>query len=316
MNAALFTAVIITAKDAAATAARAVSSALAQGPVREVVFVDDGSRDDTSAVAASADDGSGRLKIIRIDQNRGPAHGRNVAIDASSAPLLCILDADDFMSEGRLDRLVEKGGDNWDLLADDMLFTTGPDESQVFDSLLPDDFKVPCDLTLSAFALGNLPRKNRHRRELGFLKPLVRRSFLAAHGVRYDERLRLGEDLLFYASCLIQGARFRIVEACGYHAIERRESMSGSHHTDDIAALYQALVEFEQNAIAAGRSVGKLPAYTRSARNNLALRRALDAKRAGGWFAFMAACGEAPSSLAHIVSELVRAKIAVVAKRM
>jgi succinoglycan biosynthesis protein ExoU len=305
--------VIITAKDASATAARSVASALAQGPASEVVFVDDGSRDDTSGAARSVDDGSGRLKIIRLEQNRGPAHGRNVAIDASSAPFLCVLDADDFMSDGRLDRLFDKGGDDWDLLADDMMFTAGPDEAQVFDRLLGDDIKLPCELTLSAFGLGNLPRKNRYRRELGFLKPLMRRSFLAAHGLRYDERLRLGEDMLLYAWCLIEGARFRLVEACGYYAIERRESLSGSHRTGDIAAFYQALVEFEQKAAAAGRSVGELARCTRSVRNNLALRRALDAKREGGWPAFLAACGEAPSSLAYIINEIARARIRMVA---
>src|ERR1700761_9161791 len=116
-----FTAVIITAKDAQGTAAKAVASALAQAAVREVVFVDDGSRDATSAAALAADDGSGRLRLIRLAENRGPACGRNLAIAASTAPFLCILDADDFMTPGRLQRLFDLGGDGWDLLADDLL---------------------------------------------------------------------------------------------------------------------------------------------------------------------------------------------------
>jgi succinoglycan biosynthesis protein ExoU len=51
------TAVIITAKDAEGTAPAAVDSALAQSMVSEVVFVDDGSRDNTAAVAQACDDG-------------------------------------------------------------------------------------------------------------------------------------------------------------------------------------------------------------------------------------------------------------------
>jgi succinoglycan biosynthesis protein ExoU len=309
------TAVIITAKDAATTCARAVASALAQAPTSEVVFVDDGSADATSAAAAAADDGSGRLKIVRLNRNRGPAHGRNVAVEASSAPFLCILDADDFMAAGRLDRLYQKGGEDWDLLADNMLFTSGATEDEVFDRLLTDDFKLPCELTLSAFVNGNLRKNTRYRRELGFLKPVIRRSFLAAHGLRYDERLRLAEDFLLYAGCLLEGAVFRIVDACGYYATERRESLSVEHATHHIAALYQALVELEARAVSRGRSVGTLPQYTRATRNNLALRRALDAKRAGGWPAFLAACGSAPSSLAYIASELARANIPGLAGR-
>jgi succinoglycan biosynthesis protein ExoU len=281
--------------------------------VCEVILVDDGSTDGTSAVAKMADDGSGRLKIIRLDQNHGPAHGRNIAINASSSPFLCILDADDFMGEGRLDQLFQIGGNDWDLLADDIFFVTGPDGS-VLDRLLSSNFKLPCEITLSMFALGNLPAKNRYRRELGFLKPVIRRSFLEKHDLRYDERLRLGEDLLLYASCLIEGAVFRVVKGCGYYAVERPQSLSGAHRTADIEALYRALIEFQTSATSAGRSVGKLPEYTKSTRNNLALRHALDAKRSGGWAAFLIACAKAPSSLAYIFWELLRANVPIMAK--
>jgi succinoglycan biosynthesis protein ExoU len=307
------TAVIVTAKDAAAFAARAVSSALAQSPVREVIFVDDGSTDDTSGAARSADDGSGRLKIIRLDENRGPAHGRNLAIAASSSPFLCILDADDYMGPDRLDKLFDIGGDDWDLLADDMFFVSAPDEP-VFDKLLASDFNVPCDLTLSRFARGNLPGQNRYRRELGFLKPLIRRAFLDKHGFRYDERLRLGEDFLLYASCLAGGAVFRVVEGCGYYAIERPHSLSGAHRTSDIGALYQALIEFQATAASHARSIGNVSDVIRSTRNNFALRQVLDAKRAGGWPAFAYSCAQTPASLMYIFWELLCANVPIMKK--
>jgi len=308
------TAVIITAKNAAVTAAKAITSALAQSVVSEVVFVDDGSTDGTALVAAAADDGSGRLRIIREEQNRGPAFGRNRAIDASSAPFLCILDADDFMAPDRLATLFQRGGDDWDLLADDMLFTDGPDETKVFDRLLSSEFALPCELTLSQFALGNLPRKNRYRRELGFLKPVIRRSFVQSFDIQYDERLRLGEDLLYYAECLIAGARFRVIEPCGYYSVQTSDSLSGAHRTQDIAALYQALVEFERRAKAAGRPVDKLPVYTRYVRRNLAVRTALDAKRIGGWRGFLASVRQTPDNAARVIGDLVWAKLAALGK--
>lgn len=302
------TAVIITAKDAEATAAKAVASALAQAVVSEVVFVDDGSRDATSAAARGADDGSGRLKLIRLAENRGPAHGRNVAIAASTAPFLCILDADDFMTAGRLERMFELSGGRWDLLADDLLFCDGPDETRVFDRLLPPTLETPHDLTLSEFGLGNLPRRDRPRRELGFLKPVIRRAFLDAHAIRYDERLRLGEDLLVYARCLIEGARFRLVEACGYCAVQYGQSLSAHHATRDVANLYEALLEFEADAARAGRPIGGLKAYIRSTRDNLALRRVLDARRERGWGGALDALKASPDSLPYILRRIARDK--------
>jgi succinoglycan biosynthesis protein ExoU len=159
-------------------------------------------------------------------------------------------------------------------VADDLLFCEGPDETRVFDRLLPRGFSTPRDLTLSEFARGNLPTKARRRRELGFLKPIIRRAFLDAHGIRYDPRLRLGEDLLLYSRCLMAGARFKVVEACGYCAVQYGSSLSGLHRTEDIARLHQALTEFAAESARAGRSIGDLRLYIRACRNNLALRQA------------------------------------------
>jgi succinoglycan biosynthesis protein ExoU len=309
------TAIIITAKDAQATAAKAVASALAQPLATEVVFVDDGSRDGTAAAAASVDDGSGRLRLIRLPQNRGPAHGRNVAIEASRAPFLCILDADDFMTDGRLERLFDTGGYEWDLLADDLLFCEGPHETRVCDRLFPPGFALPHALTLSEFGRGNLPSKARPRRELGFLKPLIRREFLDAHRLRYDERLRLGEDLLLYAQCLMRGARFRLIPACGYCAVQYAGSLSGHHRTQDIALLDEALSEFAAEAQARGQPIGDLALYIRSTRNNLALRRALDGRRERGWRGFADAVKAAPGSLPFVLGRIVEDKVGAVAKR-
>lgn len=299
-------AVIITAKDAAATAGKAVRSALLQSVVSEVVFVDDGSKDATADVARAACDGSGRLRVLRLDENRGPSFGRNLAIAHSKAPLFCILDADDFMAEDRLARMLEAGGEGWDLLADDMLFLSGPGATVPFDRLLQPGTPLPMDLDLATFIDGNVPRPNRRRRELGFLKPIVRRAFVERHGIGYDERVRLGEDMLYYSQALLKGATFRVVEACGYYAVELPGSLSGRHGTADIAALHTALTETATRAGGAGAAMAPGLRYTR---NNLAFREALDSKRAEGWSGFLGAVGRRPASIPYIIRQVARDKL-------
>ena len=88
--------VIIAAKNAAETIRRAIISALRELETAEVIVVDDGSSDGTSQVSQKADDGTGRLTVARFEANRGPAAARNHAISISKAPVLAILDADDF----------------------------------------------------------------------------------------------------------------------------------------------------------------------------------------------------------------------------
>jgi len=303
-------AVIITAKDAARTAPIAVASALGQRLAREVVFVDDGSRDGTAEAARACDDGRGRLKVIRLDRNRGPAFGRNLAIASSVSPYFCILDADDFFGPDRLERMFAAGGEGWDLLADDIVFCRDMTPASAYDRLLSDDVATPCEIDLAAFVRGNLPYANRRRRELGFLKPIVRRATAERLGVRYDERLRLGEDVMYYARLLLGGAVFRLVEACGYHAVQHADSLSARHRTEDIANLYAALAEARSESPAAAA----LDPYLRSTRNNLAVRDALDRKRADGWGGFLGSLGRRPDCVPHILKTVVRDKLAAVAR--
>lgn len=304
------TAVIVTAKNAAGTIAYAVRSALAQSCVVEVVVVDDGSSDGTGEAASACDDGSGRLTILRFDVNRGPSAGRNAAIEASSAPFLCVLDADDFMGEQRLERLFAEGGDDWDLLADDMYFASDYGQESTFDRLLADDEVLPRTLDLDAFGAGNLPHRTGHRRELGFLKPVMRRALLDRYAIRYDERLRLGEDLLFYARCMLEGGRFRVVQACGYYAVQHPDSLSAQHRTQDVDALHDALIAFVAEADARGRPVGALRDFVRFTRNRLAFRRALDAKRERGLAGLTRTLAQHLDSTPFIVREVARAKLA------
>lgn len=58
----------------------------------EVVVGDDGSTDGTASVA----EGFGaRIRVVRSERNFGPAHARNIAIEAARGELLAFLDADD-----------------------------------------------------------------------------------------------------------------------------------------------------------------------------------------------------------------------------
>ncbi|TWT33696.1 Hyaluronan synthase [Posidoniimonas corsicana] len=98
-------AIVIPARNAAATVGRAVRSMLDQTVHDvEVVVVDDGSTDQTAA-AAQAIDGT-RLRVIR-QPHRGVAAAANAALAATSAPLVARMDADDYSHPTRLARQLE-----------------------------------------------------------------------------------------------------------------------------------------------------------------------------------------------------------------
>jgi glycosyltransferase involved in cell wall biosynthesis len=70
----------------------------------ELIVVDDGSTDDSAAVAKSF--GDERIKAIELDENRGGNAARNAGVRAAQAPLIAFLDSDDTYLPEKLETVV------------------------------------------------------------------------------------------------------------------------------------------------------------------------------------------------------------------
>jgi succinoglycan biosynthesis protein ExoU len=228
--------VVIAAWNRADTIERAMLSALAEPEVSMLIVVDDCSSDDTAAAARSiAAKYNKRVTITRLSVNRGPAAARNVGLELARAPWIAVLDGDDYFLPGRASYLLAHA-DSFDFVADNLV-QVKEDEEQAHQSNLLEASGGPWKLDLEHFVRGNVSRRGRLRKELGFLKPMVRRAFLDRYRLRYDESLRLGEDYAFYARALALGARFVIVPTCGYVSVERSDSLSSRHTKQDLERL-------------------------------------------------------------------------------
>lgn len=95
-------AVVVPAHDSAAFLERALTSVLDQTEKpQEIVVVDDGSTDGSHEIAQ-------RLGIQCLRQEcRGPGAARNRGIEATSAPLIAFLDADDWFAPEKLEKQVD-----------------------------------------------------------------------------------------------------------------------------------------------------------------------------------------------------------------
>lgn len=93
--------VIIPAYNSAGFIGRAIESVFAQTvPVHELIVVDDGSSDDTSATAAAF---GPRVKVLR-QPNGGPGAARNHGVRESRGEWLAFLDADDAWVPSKIER--------------------------------------------------------------------------------------------------------------------------------------------------------------------------------------------------------------------
>ncbi len=116
---------------------------------------------------------------------------------------------------------------NLDLLADNLQlveFATGRPDGTAF----PDAWMTtPGPIDLSWIVDRERPGQVRPL-NFGFAKPIIRGAFLEAHGLRYAEDVRSGEDLLLYGECLAAGAQFGVMPDALYIYSIRRNSVSRS----------------------------------------------------------------------------------------
>ncbi|WP_181969732.1 glycosyltransferase [Paraburkholderia sp. DHOC27] len=88
-------ATIIPCHNSAVTLARAITSALSQPELDELLVVIDASHDDSLRIAQRFEQDDSRVRAIDVATQGGPAQTRNFGAAAATSDILCFLDADD-----------------------------------------------------------------------------------------------------------------------------------------------------------------------------------------------------------------------------
>lgn len=245
--------VIIPCFNTRACVATAIDSALGQeGHSVEVIVVDDGSTDGTSIEVQDRYGNEPRVQLIRLARNMGPSAARNAGLEAATGVWIGLLDSDDWWFPNRLSCLLEHS-ETADFIADNIMgydviakAQTGP--------IYPDRETGP--LTFSDFV--HQRREGEH--DLGYLQPLIRRSFLEDNQIRYNDSIRAGEDLLLNLQVLLSGARACYVREPLYvyalpvgplSKVASPHSRSSANTKALLAALQQLRVDM-QNHISPG----------------------------------------------------------------
>ncbi len=105
MNSEPWISIITAAYNAESTLLETVRSVLEQSdPGWELIIVDDGSADGTCDLATGCAAADGRISVIS-QTNSGTAAARNAGVRAAHATWLCMLDADDLLLPGFLERM-------------------------------------------------------------------------------------------------------------------------------------------------------------------------------------------------------------------
>ncbi len=213
---------LLAAFNAQDTIARAIDSALSQTGINvEVVVVDDCSADRTADIVAAYSDP--RVRLIRLEKNRGPGGARNAGLNAARGDWIVILDADDAVSPDRTERMMARAkAAQAQIVVDNLdVISLEGDTRRMFDET---DLSALGTLSLAAFIDSNVLFQTEHN--YGYMKPIFERRFLEEHGLQYDADLPIGEDYLLLVSALAKGGRCVIEPTAGYAYHIRSGSIS------------------------------------------------------------------------------------------
>ncbi|MEO1459542.1 MAG: glycosyltransferase family 2 protein [Pseudomonadota bacterium] len=231
--------VIVAAWNAEATVARSIASGLSQtGACAHVVVANDASTDGTAALLERMAAEEPRLTAVHLAENGGPGAARNAALDAASGDWVAVLDADDTMRPERLADMIALAEAEGALVLGNVLRVDEAGSALGGPFLEEADWPAPRALDLAAFVAGNQARPGVP--SLGYLKPLFRRAFLEAHGLRYDPSLRNGEDCHLVFECLAAGGRLVVSPAADYFYTVRGGSISSRANPAHMEALIAA----------------------------------------------------------------------------
>ncbi len=224
--------VIIPAYNAEKYIQRSVVSALSQSLKElEVIVVDDGSTDKTYSILSQLARRDPRLRLIRHARNRGAPCARNTALEVAQGEWVAFLDADDWMDEERLERLIMLAK-RWkaDMIADDVYLIAPSQYEAVIErkradhihTLFNKRFKktLPRFIAPDEFIKGNMPGPRNLR--LGLIKPIFRHSFIRKNSLRWNEKVLVSQDMVFYLDCLIHNAKLLLIPEADYYYLEGR----------------------------------------------------------------------------------------------
>lgn len=208
---------------------RCVNSLLAQTlppEELELIFVDDGSTDDTPERLDRLAREHAQVKVIHIPNSGWPGKPRNIGVDAAQGEYVQFVDQDDAMAPDALRRLYDMGRRN----DSDIVIGKVASNWRTIPALVFRKTRERC--TIHDFQLYDslTPHK------------MFRRAFLHEHGIRYPEGKRRLEDQLYMMQAYFAASNVSILaDYTCYWYLRRDDGKNAGSARIDPPGYYQNL---------------------------------------------------------------------------
>lgn len=192
----------------------------------EAIIVDDGSPDETAAVAASLAGADTRVRYVRKG-NGGLSSARNAGLRAASGDFIQFLDADDLIEPQKLEAQADllRHNDVDIVFGNAWYFVDGNPAQRVRNGFGRRWRRNENWIERRARGPASMIEKLLRRPQFPVCSALVRRSFADRVGA-FNESMRRLEDWEYWVRCAALGGRFSYLDAAGSDALIRMHSAS------------------------------------------------------------------------------------------
>lgn len=185
----------------------------------EIILVDDGSPDSCPRICDEYAAKDSRIKVIH-QQNSGVSAARNNGIEAAKGRYFWFVDGDDGITDGAFEVIRSFFSYDFDVLSFDNIPQAEFSQTETADGKR---YAVICDEEEKSKLI-------RISNGGGFLpyswKKIFKASFIKNNGIKFDSRLKYGEDSVFNFEAFIRADRIVFSEACVYSYRKRRDGAS------------------------------------------------------------------------------------------
>lgn len=196
----------------------------------ELIIVDDCSKTDLFCDSIFCDK---RIKIIRNRVNRGAAYARNQALKVAKGEFIAIMDSDDYSFPTRLEEQLNFMCQNPDVVVCGTWFQHFGAKNNSVERVIDDNEYYKCCLLF-----GNIPT---------LLNPsaMIRRQILEDYNIKYDERLRLGQDYGLWTELIKYGTITNYKKILVKYRIHENQ-VTNKNHISRQTLPYDKIVKIKQ----------------------------------------------------------------------
>lgn len=210
----------------------------------EIIIVNDGSADNSPALAQKyVDDHPDFIRMISTE-NFGLGHARNVGIENSSGEFLYFIDSDDYLIPGSVEKLLELVGNGADITIFDAVSVkeNGEELKYIKGSAKSDDIS----LSVYPGLLLEIPN---------VWNKIYRRSLFAEHDIKFPDHAWF-EDIRTVLKLYAIAGRIEYTPLPLYRYVQRSNSITRAKKTerniemidamDDIAAFFKSVGRYDE----------------------------------------------------------------------